>query len=246
MEIYHLLTGLTLIGIFLYIRKYLVQKKKDKLGRQGELKVDRKLRFWLGWGGAKVYDGVTFMTVSGGTTQIDHIVLSRKGIFCIETKNLNGELKGDVDDKNWLHWNKRGDKNIIYNPIFQNHAHIKHLARVLKVDSSQVEGFVTNVGDAKLKGNINPMFGKAAIEKGTGFILKLFFRSNGKFTKDDVNVFKELLDEKIKDVDENIDGKHKDYVRKIKGDSTLDFVLNYLYFCIFVVVLFFIYKMFYQ
>ncbi len=86
MEIYHLLTGLTLIGIFLYIRKYLVQKKKDKLGRQGELKVDRKLRFWLGWSGAKVYDGVTFMTVSGGTTQIDHIVLSRKGIFCIENK----------------------------------------------------------------------------------------------------------------------------------------------------------------
>ena len=246
MEIYHLITGLTLMGVFLYGKRYFVQKKKNKLGRLGEIKVDRRLRFWLGGSGAKVYDDVTFMTVSGGTTQIDHIVLSRKGIFCIETKNLNGELKGNVDDKNWLHWNKRGDKNIIYNPIFQNHAHIKHLSKVLKVDTSQVEGFVTNVGDAKLKGNINPMFGKAAIEKGTGFILKLFFRSNGKFTKDEVINFKELLDKKINDVDDDIDGKHKDYVRKIKGNTPLNFVLNYLYFCIFVIILFFVYKMFYQ
>ena len=38
------------------------------------------------------------ITVAGCTTQIDHVVLSRKGIFCIETKNLNGELKGDVED----------------------------------------------------------------------------------------------------------------------------------------------------
>lgn len=186
------------------------------------------------------------MTVSGGTTQIDHVVLSRKGIFCIETKNLNGDLKGNVDDKNWLHWNKRGDKNIIYNPIFQNHAHIKHLARVLKLETSQVEGFVTNVGDAKLKGNMNPMFGRAAIEKGTGFILKLFFRSSSKFSKEEVNQFKELLDEKIKDVDLNIESKHKDYVRKIKGDTSLSFLLNYLYFCIFVIILFVVYKMFYQ
>lgn len=246
MQIYHLIFGLTLLGIFLYIRSYFVQKKKNKAGRQGEIIVDRKLRFWLGWSGAKVYDDVTFMTVSGGTTQIDHVVLSRKGIFCIETKNLNGDLKGNVDDKNWLHWNKRGDKNIIYNPIFQNHAHIKHLARVLKLETSQVEGFVTNVGDAKLKGNMNPMFGRAAIEKGTGFILKLFFRSSSKFSKEEVNQFKELLDEKIKDVDLNIESKHKDYVRKIKGDTSLSFLLNYLYFCIFVIILFVVYKMFYQ
>lgn len=245
MEVYHLLFGLALLGVILYIRKYLVQKRKDKIGRQGERIVSRKLRFWFGWSGSKVYDNVTFMTVSGGTTQIDHVVLSRKGIFCIETKNLSGELKGDVEDKSWLHYNKVGKKNIVYNPLMQNEAHINHLAKVLEVDPSLIDGYVTNVGDAKLKGNINPIFGKTAIEKGTGFIVKLAFRSSGKFSKDELKSFKEVLDEKIKDVDRNIDSKHKDYVRKIKGDSSLDFIESYLYFVIGVLILFMLYKTFY-
>lgn len=245
MEVYHLLLGLTLFGVFLYIRKYLLQKRKDKIGRQGELIVDRKLRFWLGWGGAKIYDNVTFMTVSGSTTQIDHVVLSCKGIFCIETKNMNGLIKGDVEDKSWLHYNKAGKKNIVYNPVMQNEGHIRHLSKVLNVDESCIEGFIVNVGDAKLKGNINPFFGKGPIQKGTGFIMKLSFRSSGKFNKAELTKFKELLDQKIKDVDRNIENKHKEYVRKIKGDSSLDFLANYLYFVGGVLILFMFYKLYY-
>ena len=217
MDIFILLIGLTVFGVFLYLKNHFIQKKKKDFGRQGELIVDRKLRFWLGWSGAKVYDDVT--------TQIDHIVLSRKGIFCIETKNLNGELKGNVQDQNWTHINRKGKKNIIYNPIFQNHSHIKHLSKVLNLNIRDIDGFVTNVGDAKLKGDISPLIGRAAIEKGTWFIVKLWFR---------------------KEVEEGIDGKHIDYVRKMKGNSPLNFILNYLYFVIAVLIIFLIYKMFYQ
>lgn len=244
LEVYHLLSGLALLGIFLFIRKYLLQKRKDKSGRQGELVVDRKLRFWLGWGNAKVYDNVTFITVSGGTTQIDHVVISRKGIFCIETKNLNGELKGDLNDKSWQHYNRVGHKNFIYNPLMQNDAHIRHLANVLKVDTSSIEGFVTNVGDAKLKGGINPLFGKQPIENGTGFIVKLALRNNRKFSKSEVGKFKELLDKKIRDVNFNIDSQHKKNVRRAKGVSNLDFFANYLSFMVIVLFIFMLYKIF--
>lgn len=231
MTVIQIVLGLTLLGIILYVRKFFIQKKKEKIGKLGEHKVDRKLRLWLSWGGAKIYEDVSFVSASGGTTQIDHIVLSRKGIICIETKNLSGKLKGNLCDKNWTHWNNRGDKCQIYNSIYQNHAHVKHLANVLKVGMNDIDGFVTNVGGAKLKGNINPMIGKAAIESGTDFILKLFFRSNSKFTKEEVNIFKDLLDEKIKEADEDIQRIHKKYVQKIKGDTGLNFVLKYLYFC---------------
>jgi hypothetical protein len=246
MDIYILLIGLTVLGCFIFLKNHFVQKKKKDFGRQGELIVDRKLRFWLGWSGAKVYDDVTFMTLSGNSTQIDHIVISRKGIFCIETKNLNGLLKGNVQDQNWTHINGKGKKNIIYNPIFQNHSHIKHLSKVLNLSNSDIDGFVTNVGDAKLKGDISPLIGKAAIEKGTSFIVKLWFRSNGKYSKDEVKHYVNLLDEKIKEVEVGIDGKHIDYVRKMKGNSPLNLLLNYLYFVIIVLIVFIFYKMFYQ
>ncbi|EOZ8645543.1 nuclease-related domain-containing protein [Acinetobacter baumannii] len=245
MEIYFLYIGLALFGIFLWFKKYFEQKRKKEFGRQGEIIVDRKLRFWLGWGGAKIYDDVTFLTVSGNSTQIDHIVISKKGIFCIETKNLNGELKGRVEDKNWIHINRQGKKNTIYNPIFQNQSHINHLAKVLKVEPNAIEGFVTNVGDAKLKGNINPMFGKSAIEKGTGFIFFLWLRSKSKYTKEDVKAFTEKLEDKIQQADANIGDSHVDYVRKMKGENTGLFFLKYLYFVIFVLLAFIIYRIFY-
>lgn len=246
MDVLLLLLGLVVLGLFLYIRNHFILKKKKEFGRQGEIIVDRKLRFWLGWGGARVYDDVTFMTASGNSTQIDHVVICRKGIFCFETKNLNGVLKGNVADQNWTHINRKGKKNIIYNPIFQNNSHIKHLSKVLKVNVSDIDGFVTNVGDAKLKGDINPLIGKAAIEKGTWFIVKLWLRSSSKFSKEDVKQYANLLDVRVKEVDDNFEGKHVKYVRKMKGNSTLNSVLNYLYFVCVVLILFMLYKMFYQ
>ena len=36
-----------------------------------------------------------------GTTQIDHIVVSRYGVFAIETKNYRGEIYGDDKREYW-------------------------------------------------------------------------------------------------------------------------------------------------
>ena len=36
-----------------------------------------------------------------GTTQIDHILVSRYGIFVIETKHYKGWIFGDENSKNW-------------------------------------------------------------------------------------------------------------------------------------------------
>lgn len=43
-----------------------------------------------------VLNDVVLQTTSG-TTQIDHVVVSKYGVFAIETKNYRGEIYGDDD-----------------------------------------------------------------------------------------------------------------------------------------------------
>ena len=47
-----------------------------------------------------VMDDVVLNTVRG-TTQIDHIVISKYGVFVIETKNYRGIIYGNDDSKKW-------------------------------------------------------------------------------------------------------------------------------------------------
>src|ERR1044071_6399221 len=51
-----------------------------------------------------------------GTTQIDHILISTKGIFVIETKNYSGWIFGDDKSKQWMQVIYRV-KNRFQNPI---------------------------------------------------------------------------------------------------------------------------------
>jgi hypothetical protein len=67
-----------------------------------------------------------------GYSQIDHVVISPYGIFVIETKNYNGEIKGSRTDKYWRVSNRFN----MYNPLMQNYGHIKALEQVLNVFSN--------------------------------------------------------------------------------------------------------------
>ncbi|MFC5530482.1 nuclease-related domain-containing protein [Cohnella yongneupensis] len=62
-----------------------------------------------------------------GYSQIDHVVISPQGIFVIETKNYNGEIKGGRSDKYW----RVNNRFNMYNPLMQNYGHIKALEQVL-------------------------------------------------------------------------------------------------------------------
>ncbi|TLS54160.1 NERD domain-containing protein [Paenibacillus antri] len=62
-----------------------------------------------------------------GYSQIDHAVVSPYGIFVIETKNYNGEIRGGRDDRQWT----VSGRFKMYNPLKQNYGHIKALEQVL-------------------------------------------------------------------------------------------------------------------
>ena len=69
------------------------------------------------------------------TCQIDHLVISKYGIFVIETKQYNGYIKGNDFDKNW---EQIFNKKIYYlhNPIHQNYGHVQVLKEILNLEES--------------------------------------------------------------------------------------------------------------
>jgi len=65
-----------------------------------------------------------------GTSQIDHIVVSTFGVFCIETKTRSGVIVGDADDKDWTQVLSNRTYTF-YNPLRQNYGHVRALESVL-------------------------------------------------------------------------------------------------------------------
>ena len=62
--------------------------------------------------------------------QIDHIVVSNFGIFCLETKSFSGRIFGRATDKYWTQ--SLGLRSYrFYNPLRQNHAHLKALEALI-------------------------------------------------------------------------------------------------------------------
>lgn len=100
----------------------------------------------------KVLNNVIVRTMDNSTHQIDHIVVSKYGIFVIETKQINGYIKGNNYDKNWTI--KRG-KNTYYinNPVHQNYGHIKALSEVLGLHGDKFISIVCISSQAKVRVN---------------------------------------------------------------------------------------------
>lgn len=87
---------------------------------------------------------------SRGTHQIDHIVLSKFGIFVIEMKNYEGLITGDEYKDKWTqHFGKK--KYYFNNPIHQNYGHIKALQELLNLEDSNFISIVCISNKAKVK-----------------------------------------------------------------------------------------------
>lgn len=87
----------------------------------------------------------------GVTTQIDHILVSRFGVFVIETKDYTGWIFANADHATWTQVTFN-DKFKFQNPIHQNYLHIKAVQELLDfVPASAIQSVVVFVGDAEFK-----------------------------------------------------------------------------------------------
>ena len=70
-----------------------------------------------------IVNNIILETDDGKTHQIDHVVIYKTGIFCIETKNIEGNIVGHSNDNIWNVYNG-GQPYEILNPILQNNKHV--------------------------------------------------------------------------------------------------------------------------
>lgn len=86
------------------------------------------------------------------THQIDHIVLSKYGIFVIETKNYSGIIKGNKYSNEWMQILGR-NRYYFKNPIYQNYGHIKTLSSILNLDEKYFISIICYSNHSRLKVN---------------------------------------------------------------------------------------------
>lgn len=104
------------------------------IGRYGEYLTYQKLKH-MEQEGAKFLFNVYVPKDNGETTEIDVLMICRKGIFVLESKNYSGWIFGSEHQKNWYQTlptrRGRSHKEQFYNPVMQNRSHIKHLQSFL-------------------------------------------------------------------------------------------------------------------
>ena len=96
-------------------------------------------------------NGITLPRANGGSTQIDHIIVSVYGIFVIETKNYKGWIYGSEKQRQWTQAFPNGSKYKFQNPLRQNYLHIKTLADLLELDTRYFHSMIAFIGECELK-----------------------------------------------------------------------------------------------
>lgn len=116
----------------------------------GEALVSRVLFSHFGPPDYHLMNHVT-IRMEDGTTQVDHILVSRFGVFVIETKDYKGWIFASAADKTWtqvlFRWRFK-----FQNPILQNMRHVRAVQRLLDfLPPAAVKSIVVFCGDAEFK-----------------------------------------------------------------------------------------------
>lgn len=84
------------------------------------------------------------------TTQVDHLIISRYGVFVLETKNVHGNVYGGGNAEFWkqylpddgFRFDGSTQEHQLRNPIWQNDGHIKTLSRLVFGNEVPIHGIV--------------------------------------------------------------------------------------------------------
>jgi hypothetical protein len=85
-----------------------------------------------------------------GTSQIDHVILSRFGVFVVETKNYTGWIFGEDKQAEWT-CILGPHKYTFQNPLRQNYRHIKVLSELLGLEENKFYPIIAFCGDAEFR-----------------------------------------------------------------------------------------------
>lgn len=104
-------------------------------GKRGENLVAKYLTEIVNDYGGYLFNNFCFEDEKEFSSEIDHILVTRGGLFIIETKTIKGKVYGDENQDEWTVVKENYPQKRIKNPLIQNRGHINHLRKVLPSDS---------------------------------------------------------------------------------------------------------------
>ena len=157
-----------------------------------------------------IYFVVNDVTIkaNNSTHQIDHIVVSKYGIFVIETKQYNGYIYGNEYDKKWV----QNKKYYINNPVHQNFGHVKILEKVLGLPENKFIPIVCIPSNAKI--NVKSKNRIARLNNLNTIILS----NNTVIIENPDILYKKILSLNI--TDSKIIKQHIENVKEIQNNNT--------------------------
>lgn len=139
-----LILGVIFFFLFFFIVFVYLKKKKGKpwkkksveeIGAEGEAAVADII--------GETKEGVRYVLNDymvedeGKSSQINHILINKYGVFVIETKNYSGRIYGSEAQREWTQVLNFGrTKNLLYSPVKQNATHIYRLKKLLPKNTS--------------------------------------------------------------------------------------------------------------
>ncbi|NVH50401.1 NERD domain-containing protein [Photobacterium damselae subsp. damselae] len=197
-QVWYLLPLLLIVSVF---------KSRWLKGIFGEFLVNRLLSK-LPESDYTLIKDVTLPT-SDGTTQVDHIVVSKYGIFVVETKNMKGWIFGSARQKLWTQKIYRHSSKF-QNPLHQNYKHIKVLETLLGCSVDYLHSVIVFIGDSTFKTEMPPnvTYARGSIRYIQQFNKVVFSDKDYARLTDSINQIK-LKRGVITDL------KHRNYVKEI-------------------------------
>lgn len=217
----------------LVIAVIIIRLNSSKIkGKRGEKKVSSTLKK-LPSGYHVLNDVVLFTDTDKGTTQIDHVVVSKYGVFAIESKNYGGEICGNDNIQYWTQlfvnkvryknkWYKQYTyvtKNQFYNPVKQALGHVYAIKKNLQdfpyLKVIPVVVFVGSADISKVNTDFHVIYGSELLKTILGY--GRVYLSDSEVSE----VYSRLIQKNVRDIVDNkthvrnIQEKKKEYNKKL-------------------------------
>lgn len=154
--VFYVVLGIAAVVGFVFGRRRLVRNAMLRFRRiqnAGEALVSRILVSRFGPPDYHLMNHVT-LRMDDGTTQVDHILVSRFGVFVIETKHYKGWLFANAAGSRWTQVLFRA-RFSFQNPILQNKRHVRAVQELLDfLPPEAVTSVVVFSGEAEFKTEI--------------------------------------------------------------------------------------------
>ena len=154
---------------------------KEQAGKKGERIVNDRIQKLISnklKGQGISHPKFIFFVYKQDTCEIDNLVVTKGGIFIIETKNWKGEITGNLNDRNWKKTKKYYRNEFTYdydiqsleNPIQENDRHLNNFSNIWKKVCNNIPKITPIVIFPYSK---NPPEGTHNIESTFSLIIKL-------------------------------------------------------------------------